>query len=302
ANGNALEELQDTVNRYLSTCTDGSALMLKNIVNLPNTTRACVGSSTSALLKDYIRQKSLTKMLSVSTFDVTKMYEEPTCVFLVIPDETTSYDHIAGLLLDSFYNRLIKQFSETYQNRSNPPCRINYVVDEFCNVHISDMSGKISASRSRDMRWYLFCQSKAQLDRAYEQESATIIGNCKNIVFLQSSDPAMLDYISNLCGKTYVTESSSPVPLISADRLRGLKQSRDFKEGIFIRGSFKYHMMLPDFERYSFRGVMGLRAVSQPDRVGKVHLRCYTPQELIDNLDNKEIQVPFRAFRRRRAS
>lgn len=296
--GTALEQLGEHFKKHYRTSTSSAILTLRSLGDLPDGTRGCVASSAAAMLKDFTRQPSLAKMLSTSTFTVDKMYEEPTCVFLIVPDETTACDRIAGLMLDAFYGRLIKIFSERYQNAGRAPRRINFMADEFCNVRISDMAGKISASRSRSMRWFLICQSKAQLERAYPEEWPAIVGNCKNVLFLQSSDPSMLEYISALCGKTSVTEAVGGEPLVSAERLRCLRQTRRDKEAIYIRGELKYRALLLDFDEYAIAGVRGRRRWSLPERVKTAALSCYTPDRFLDDLREANIQPLFSAKKR----
>lgn len=225
---------------------------LRTVVNNPEKTLACVMSTTQSLLQEFTLQTSLMNMLSCTTFDIDEMYEKPTHVFLIVPDETSAYDAISGMLIDSFYNRLIEVYSDKYQNRSEAPCRINYICDEFCNMKINDMKSKISASRSRNMRWYLVCQSKNQMDTTYPDSSGTIIGNCKNILFLQSADMDMLSYISSQCGTTGVCGNGSRESLITVDMLRTLRKDRNFKEALYIRDGMKYFASLPDIDTYDF--------------------------------------------------
>lgn len=296
--GTALDKLGDLFDKDYRTSASGAILALRSVGDLPDSTRGCVASTAAAMLKDFTRQPSLTKMLSASTFTVDRMYEEPTCVFLIVPDETTACDHIAGLMLDTFYGRLIKIFGERYQNAGSAPRRINFMADEFCNVRISDMAGKISASRSRSMRWFLICQSKAQLERAYPHEWPAIVGNCKNVLFLQSSDPSMLEYISALCGRTYVTEALGGEPLVSAERLRCLRQTRDDKEAIYIRGELKYRALLLDFDRYAIAGVSGSKRYALPERMKNARFMRYTPDRLLDDLNLSNIKPLFSARKR----
>ena len=296
--GTALEKLGELFNSDYRTSTSGAILTMRSVGDLPDGTRGCVASTAAAMLKDFTRQPSLTKMLSASTFTVDRMYEEPTCVFLIVPDETTACDRIAGLMLDTFYGRLIKIFGERYQNAGSAPRRINFMADEFCNVRISDMAGKISASRSRSMRWFLICQSKAQLERAYPDEWPAIIGNCKNVLFLQSSDPSMLEYISALCGRTYVTEAAGGEPLVSAERLRCLRQTRADKEAVYIRGELKYRALLLDFDRYAIAGVSGSKRYALPERMMGAGFRRYTPDRLMDDLKLSVIKPLFSAMKR----
>ena len=233
-------------------CSPSDRLLLNGVVDNPDTTLACIMSLAQSLLKDFTIQKKLLRMLSGSTFDVRKMYEEPTFVFLIVPDETDAYDMISGMLLDMFCSTLIETYGAKYQNSSRTPLRVNYICDEFCNLQINDMRSKISASRSRNMRWFLVCQSRQQLDSVYPGDAGTIIGNCKNILFLQSSDTSLLDFISDMCGTSDMAEDGGKEPLVTREMLRSLKKERDYKEALFIRGDLRYFAELPDIGSYGF--------------------------------------------------
>ncbi len=231
---------------------DNRLIMLRGVLQNPDRTINCILSSAQGMIYDFTIQKDLMRMVSNSTFDVAAMYEKPTFVFLIIPDETSAYDTISGMLIDMFYSVLIEVYSEKYQGRKDPPCRINYICDEFCNLRINDMRAKISASRSRNMRWFLVCQSKQQLDSVYKEEAGTIIGNCKNIFFLQSSDPEMLSYMSELSGTTKIARTGSEEPLVSRDMLKSLKKEYEYKEALFVRDEIRYFAKLPDIDFLEF--------------------------------------------------
>jgi type IV secretion system protein VirD4 len=269
--------------------------MLKGIFITYERTRSSIVASTAHMLRDFMIQENLLKMLSRSTFDVEKMYEEKTCVFLIIPDETSAYDKIAGLLIDIFYNRLIDVYTNRYQNKPDKkPRRVNFVCDEFCNLRINDMRAKISASRGREMRWYLVCQSKKQLEIAYQDAAATILGNCKNTVFLQSNDAEMLEHISVICGNTSVTDKGYPERLVSIERLKSLKKERAFKEALYIRDDLKFRAVLPDIDQYGFlRQYEGLTVSEDSRKKSHPAVEAYTPAMMLKDLSEAVIPVPF---------
>lgn len=231
---------------------DNSLIMLRGVLGNPEKTLSCIMGTVQSMIKDFTIQRSLMNMLSYTTFDVAGMYEQPTFVFLIVPDETSTYDTISGMLLDIFYNELIETYNLKYQNDHESACRINFICDEFCNLKINDMRSKISASRSRNMRWFLVCQSEKQLNSVYPTDSGTIIGNCKNILFLQSSDPDLLDYMSSLCGKSSIGEEHWERPLVTRRMLKEMKIDRDYKEALFIRDDIRYFAKLKDIDAYDF--------------------------------------------------
>lgn len=248
------EKLLDMINNGLlgDPDSDNQLVTLKTVLNNPDKTLSCIMSTAQGMIYDFTIQRDLMCMLSESTFDISKMYDEPTFVFIIVPDETSAYDTISGMLIDMFYSELIEAYSEKYQGRKNPACRINYICDEFCNMNINDMRAKISASRSRNMRWFLVCQSKQQMEAVYQKDAGTIIGNCKNVLFLQSSDTGLLDYLSDLCGKTNICQSGSSEPLVTREMLKSLRKEEAYKEALFIRDDIRYFAKLIDIDYYDF--------------------------------------------------
>lgn len=283
-------EILNEIMQYNISATNNSTEMLRNVLSTPERTRASIVGTAASYLKDFLLQENLLKMLSHSTFDVQSMYEKPTCVFLIVPDEVSTYDRICGILVHNFYGQLIERYSEKYQNKSVPR-RVNFLIDEFCNLNIPGMGAKISASRSRSMRWFLVCQSKQQLERYYEQEAATIIGNCKNIFFLQSSDYEMLEYISLMCGDTTITESGRAEPLVSVERLKKLRKTDSYKEAIYLRDNVKYLARLLDIDQYRFLEKYQETPILPVAR--EVEVKAYPPKKMVYDLDNKIIPPPF---------
>ncbi len=292
----ATQALENFIRDHYNNSNSTAIQMLKGVFSAPDKTRSSIISTTASLLRDFIIQEGLLKMLSVSTFDITKIYEEPTCIFIIVPDETSAYDDIAGLLIDNFYYQLVNEYTEKYQNQKKPKCRVNFVIDEFCNVKINDMRAKCSASRSREIRMFLVAQSLHQLEATYASEASTIIGNCKNILFLQSSDPDMLAYISNLCGTTTISFKDSGEPLLSVERLKKLKKTYEYKEAIYIRDDIVFKSILPDVDSYEFLKKYEDAEFHPIPKIIKDEVKKYTPGKMISDICHEKIAIPFSTY------
>ena len=289
-NEKGVEVLEHMLREYVEENSNATE-MLRSVLANPERTRSCILSTVSSSLRDFLIQESLLRMLSCSSFDVRSMYKKKTCVFLILPDETSAYNSISALMIDYFYNQLIDEYSLYYQNEK-PKHDIAWVLDEFCNLRINGMESKISASRGRMMRWFLVCQSKQQLEAVYERSAATILGNCKNIFFLQSSDPEMLKYISEMLGSTRITHSGSPEPLMTVESLRHLPRTPQYRQGIYIRGDLKFKVNLLGFDKYDY-----LKKYADTDcgicSAEKTTPFAYTPEMLLNDLCNESIPIPF---------
>ena len=87
------------------------------------------------------------------------------------------------------------------------------------------MPSMISASRSRNMRYFLIAQSLHQLRGKYGEDADTIKGNCDNWVFLTSRELDLLEEISRLCGETTLPDGRTR-RLISPSELQRLNKEK----------------------------------------------------------------------------
>ena len=276
-----------------------STVMFRNAVSGSEKTTANVIVSAASYLQPFLVQPSLARMLSRTTFDVDALYDKPTAVFLIVPDETSAYDEISGLLIDNFYTRLIDRYTREFQNQKRPRCRVNFVCDEFCNLRINDMGPKISACRSREIRFCLVCQSMKQLEETYP-DAAIIEGNCKNVLFLGSSDPELIDHICALCGTTCVTPGGGPEYLVTPAMLRGLGKSREYKEALFIRDRLVWFARLADCDTYGIvKKYLSDKPAEIPCRMNG-EAASIRPAQLREMLEEGDAEAVFSPFTSRR--
>ena len=292
-----IQTMDEIFAKYSDTNTT-STYMFQNAISGTEGTTSNVIASAAAYLQPFMVQPALSRMLSYPTFDADSLYENPAAIFIIVPDEISAYDEISGFVIDNIYTRLIDRFTREYQNRKPPKCRVNFVCDEFCNLRINDMGPKISACRSRDIRFYLACQSLEQLEKTYS-DAAIIKGNCKNILFLQSSDPDLINYICSICGKTYITEKGSEEPLVTPEMLRGLKKTNNYKEALYIHDRLVYFARLADYDTYELAEKY---ASEKP-----VSFQCNVPwwsssirpSEILDKIKSDLLPEVFSPFERR---
>lgn len=304
ANQEGTNTLIKIMNSYFPLAGSNPCMMnLRGILSSADNTLRSIVVSTLATLNPFLIQPSLTRMLSSSTFDAASLYEKKTAVFFIIPDECSAYDEIAGLLIDNLYNQLIDVYTRNYQNHAGgAPRRVAFVLDEFCNVRINDMSNKISACRSRFIRMYLVCQSLKQLRAAYPDSADTILGNCQNILFMSSSDPTLMDYICELAGTTTISEYGAKEHLVNHGMLKRLQKTWEYKEALYIREDVVFRTRLPDIDQYSY---LDRYASDEPAEIpGKSlnEVKAYTPGMLLYDLEKKRIPLPFSGAERVRRS
>ena len=138
-------------------------------------------------------------MLANSNFDLNCVGQKKTALFLITPDEKTSYHPLVAIFVSQSYQRLI-YLAEANDGRVKR--RVNYILDEFSSLPAigSDFPSMIAAARSRNIRFLLVAQSKSQLVHRYREEAATIMANCNNWIIMFTRELELLREISELCG------------------------------------------------------------------------------------------------------
>lgn len=182
-------------------------------------------------LRTFIINNSLMDMLANSNFDLDCVGRKKTALFLITPDEKTSYHPLVAIFVSQSYQRLI-YLAEA--NGGRVACRVNYILDEFSSLPAigSDFPSMIAAARSRNIRFLLVAQSKNQLVRRYQEEAATIMANCNNWIIMFTRELELLKEISELCGNR-----ENGKPNVSVYDLQHL--SKDQNQALLLAGRLK---------------------------------------------------------------
>ncbi len=252
---------------------------LRALLSQPDKTRASTLATLDTFIEPFLTNEKLSKMLNSSTFDVDEIYQKKTALFLILPDENDTYERICGIILQQINATLIM---EAYKNNGILPRRVNFICDEFCNYRIPNMSANISASRSRNVRWIIVCQSKKQLQNAYPEDADTIIANCENIFFFNSNETSLLQELSENAGITYITKDETAKPLISIQDLRSLKKGWEYTEVFYTSRDIVYVTSLPDISQYNY--TKRFQKKYELPIIEKESTEVYTPQMIYNGL------------------
>ncbi|WP_261378549.1 VirD4-like conjugal transfer protein, CD1115 family [Paenibacillus agilis] len=174
----------------------------------PERTRGSFFSNVASLLRLF-SDPSIRYLTSKQDHKLDELGKEKSAVFLIIPDEDKTRHPLAALYVDQSYKALVECANV---NGGRLPVRVNKLLDEFGNMPpLKDFDTKLTVSLGRGVRWNIILQDFSQLDSAYGKEVAnTIRGNCQNLIYLLTTDPATAKAISERCGKyTVSTQSSS---------------------------------------------------------------------------------------------
>lgn len=221
--------------------------MLRNILAEPERTRMSTLATANSMVTDFVISNKLLKMLSTSTFDIHDIHRRPTALFIIVPDEVDTYAGIVGIILKQITATLVQDASALGGTLKH---RVNLLYDEFCNYFVPGMTRAISAHRSRNIRWYLVCQSLKQLKASYPKDADTILANCTNIYFLNSPEMELLEFLSKRSGTTTITEDGTSRSLISVSDLMGLKKGWTHTDVYFTSGNLHYVSQMPDVSLY----------------------------------------------------
>ena len=127
------------------------------------------------------------EFLSQEGVDLQQLAEEKNAIYLIIPDENTTYHLIVSLFLEQLYEVLLEKAQK--EPLQKLPIRMNFLVDEFANIpKIQNMDAMITAARSRNIRFHLIVQGMRQLQQKYGEGADTISGNCNNWIYLYSKE------------------------------------------------------------------------------------------------------------------
>ena len=218
-------------------------------INAPSDTQGGLYSVYTSCLTPFVLNEDIIDATANSTFDVRDLVEKKCAVFIITKDEGSVYNKLISATIDQMYERLIDIAEEEYDGRL--PRRINFILDEFGNLAaINNMSGKITAGRSRNIRWLIVCQSMDQLRLLYENKGASIIfGNCANLVYLYSTDIMLLQRISAMCGLYSDELTRAKHPLMSMDHLRYLNKDKG-EVLLLLERARPFVGYLPDISAY----------------------------------------------------
>jgi len=147
------------------------------------------------------------QMTNTSDLKLQDFGDKKQVVYMILPDEKSTYYSLASLFINQTYMQLVKNADNRGGRLKR---RVNMILDEFGNfVKIPDFANKLTVGGGRGIRFNLFLQSFMQLDEKYGKEAAgTIKSNCETWIYLQADDLTTLEEISKKLGNYTVSTYS----------------------------------------------------------------------------------------------
>lgn len=178
------------------------------INNAPNTTRSYMGVLMSRI--SIFQDAGICYATSYNDMNFDDFTDQPTVLFIKVPDEKESRHCIATMCVSQLYKKLVEKASETEKLRLKR--NVYFLLDEFANLpKIDKMDSLITVGRSRGIFFSLVVQSYSQLESKYGKEVAeTIRGNCNIQIFIGTEDQKTREEFSKMCGEVSIeTQSTS---------------------------------------------------------------------------------------------
>ncbi len=237
----------------------------------PSRTKGSFDTSALTTLRLFT-SRSVYSVTHKSDYNIAEIGQKKQALFMILPDEKTTYYPIASLMVSQLYELLVRQSD---QRGGRLERRVNFVLDEFGNfTKLNDFPNKLTVAGGRGCRFNLFLQSFEQLSLKYDKETAAIVkSNCQTWIYLQADDKETLQEVCDKLGKyttsayqlssqhgRYVNPSSSHSislvarELLTTDEIRRIQRPSQ----IVISRSHPAMMYAPDLSQWYFNQMCGL--------------------------------------------
>ncbi|MEI4310777.1 VirD4-like conjugal transfer protein, CD1115 family [Streptococcus suis] len=154
--------------------------------------------------------QSVIDLTKKDSMDLKTWGTQKTMVYLVIPDNDTTYRFLSALFFSTVFSTLTRQADVEFKGQL--PIHVRSYLDEFANVgEIPDFAEQTSTVRSRNMSLVPILQNIAQLQGLYKEKDAwkTILGNCDSLLYLGGNDEETFKFMSGLLGKQTIDVRST---------------------------------------------------------------------------------------------
>lgn len=168
---------------------------------------------------------------------MTARYSEmPKAVFLATPPHLMKYARLILILIKQLFDVSVDQSYLTKANQK-PLYKVRFMLDEFGNLQsdgkgIDGLETMLSIGLGQGMQFTLILQTLQQLRNVYGDDSDKILqGNINNLVFIKSTDDAMLETLEKMSGTHHVSHADSKQVTENLDKVMGGKTEGAISHG-----------------------------------------------------------------------
>lgn len=168
-------------------------------------------------VNSYIQQLSddgILSMTSENDIDIVNMDEQPTAIFVIVPDERFTRHRFVTLFITQTYKELVEKANLNLRRKDTDTAILKrkayFILDEFGNLpKLENIEGMVTVGRSRGIRYLFVLQSFSQLNAKYGKDIGDIVKtNCNVKIFIGSDDPDTRREFSELCGQKKIKQFS----------------------------------------------------------------------------------------------
>lgn len=150
-------------------------------LNSADQAMASVMSTVLSRLNTFLDSELEQVLCFDSSIDAETFASEKSAIFLILPEEDTTKNFMAGLMIQNLSREL---FAVADENGGKLKNRVVLFCDELGTMPPFDILPLFSAGRSRRLTMVPIVQSIAQLEKNYGKEGAEIIqDNCQDTIF-----------------------------------------------------------------------------------------------------------------------
>lgn len=211
-------------------------------------------------VNSYMQQLSddgIMSLTSENDLDIVNIDEEPSAVFIIVPDERFTRHRFVTLFITQMYKELVEKANLNLRREQTDTAVLKrnayFILDEFANLpKFDNIEGMVTVARSRGIRFLFVLQAYSQLTAKYGREIGDIIKtNCNVKIFIGSDDSDTRKEFSELCGQKKVknfsvnTNAENPAssntgasnqPLITVGMLERLNGNEKGDAIVSVRG------------------------------------------------------------------
>ena len=177
------------------------------VLNAPDKQQASYLSSVAEKLLMF-NDRGICNMTSgKGEINVKEMDEQPTAIYLILPDEKEGRHPFGSLFIAQAYKKLVEKAVE---NGGRLKRNVYFMMDEFGNMpKIDGVSSMFTVGRSRGIIQMPVIQSYSQIIEKYGTEVAkTVFGNCNTEIFIGAKDDETCEKFSKKLGNYTVLATS----------------------------------------------------------------------------------------------
>lgn len=149
----------------------------------PSKTRGSFVASALSTLQIFI-DEYIANNIQSSDFDLREFATKKTAMYILLPDDRTTYHKLGSLLVQQIYTSLV---DTSRKDGGELKIRMNFILDEFANfTKIESFENMLTVARGRNIRFLICIQSISQLDERYGKEGAQNTMDNSSLMYLKT--------------------------------------------------------------------------------------------------------------------